>query len=169
MPQAATACTTLEDVGVECTQCGVQMSSHVGSSGQIRYFHCPSCCRWSTSMYSEVLRADTKMRSRPSARVEAAPSSRPAPAPELGSVKQRLASWLEAISGADPYRTLGVASSISDVGLRERYLALARTHHPDKGGDADQMRRINEAYERVLAHRAQRVAAAGGTRFETAA
>jgi hypothetical protein len=127
------------------------MSSHVGSSGTIRYFHCPSCSRWTTSMYTEVLRADTKMRARKSP-VAAAP----APAPVRGSsVKERLESWLQSISGNDPYKTLGVIPSISDAGLRERYLALARTHHPDRGGSADDMRKINEAYEQVLAQREQ--------------
>lgn len=149
MPQAATACTTLEDV--ECTHCGVEMSSHVGSSGTIRYFHCPSCSRWTTSMYSEVLRADTKMRARRSA---VAPAPAPAPARAAAtSVKERLESWLQSLSGNDPYKTLGVIPSISDAGLRERYLALARTHHPDRGGSADEMRKLNEAYEQVLAHR----------------
>lgn len=147
MAQAATACTTLEDVDVECTQCGVRMSSHVGSSGQIRYFHCPSCSRWTTSMYSEVLRADTKMRARRPAATQTTTT--------IGSVKDRLENWLLSLSGKDPYRTLGVIPSISDVGLRERYLALARTHHPDKGGSAEDMRRINEAYEQALAHREQ--------------
>ena len=149
MPQVVTACSTLEDVDVECTHCGVQMTSHVGSSRQIRYFHCPSCSRWSTSMYTEVFKGDTKMRSRPHGAPE------PVAASPGGSVKQRLESWLKSLSGNDPYRTLGVIPSISDVGLRERYLALARTHHPDRGGDVEDMRRINEAYESVLAHREQ--------------
>ena len=152
MPQAATACTTLEEVAVECTHCGVQMTSHLGSGRQIRYFHCPSCSRWTSSAYSEVLRADSKMRSRKPGEVEGPRA--------IGSVKDRLASWLQSLSGSDPYNTLGVPAGISDGGLRERYLALARTHHPDKGGDADQMRRINDAYERVLAHREQRRVAA---------
>jgi len=147
MPQAATACSTLEDVDVECTHCGVRMSSHVGSGRQIRYFHCPSCSRWTSSVYSEVLRADTKMRSRRAGSVE--------PVQATGSVKQRLESWLQSLSGSDPYRTLGVPPGVSDGALRERYLALARTHHPDKGGEADEMRRINDAYERVLASREQ--------------
>lgn len=149
MPQAATACTTLEDV--ECTHCGVEMSSHVGSSGTIRYFHCPSCSRWTTSMYSEVLRADTKMRARKISAAAAPSPERAGPA----SVKERLESWLQSLAGNDPYRTLGVIPSISDAGLRDRYLALARTHHPDRGGSADEMRKINEAYEQVLAHREQ--------------
>ena len=149
MPQVATACSTLEDVDVECTQCGVQMTSHVGSGRQIRYFHCPSCSRWTSSVYSEVLRADTKMRSR-----RAVPSVEPLQ--PSGSVKDRLASWLQSLAGNDPYRTLGVPAAISDVGLRERYLALARTHHPDRGGAVEDMRRINEAYEQVVGDREQR-------------
>ena len=145
MTPAATACTTLKDVDVECTHCGVQMSSHVGSGRLVRYFHCPSCSRWTSSVYSEVLRADTKMRSRrPGA---------PEPLPSMSSVKQRLESWLQSLAGGDPYQTLGVSPAVSDVGLRERYLALARTHHPDKGGAADDMRRINDAYEKVLSYR----------------
>ena len=147
MHQAATACTTLEEADVECTQCAVRMTSHVGSGGKVRYHHCPSCSRWTTSVYSEVLRADTKMRTRrPGA---------PEPTRAIGSVKERLESWLQSLTGNDPYQTLGVTSAISDVGLRERYLALARTHHPDKGGEVDQMRRINDAYERALSFREQ--------------
>lgn len=151
MPQAAPACTTLEEVDVECTHCGVQMSSHVGSGRQIRYFHCPSCSRWTSSVYSEVLRADSKMRARRAAA--------PEPTRAMGSVKVRLESWLQSLAGSDPYRTLGVTAGITDVALREQYLALARTHHPDKGGQVDEMRRINDAYERVLSHRKQRRAA----------
>lgn len=144
MPHAA-ACTTLEDVDVECTYCGVRMSSHVGSGGQIRYFHCPSCSRWTTSTYAEVLRADTKMR----ARRPSADAARPA----FGSVKERLEAWLQALSFGDPYRVLGVSPSDSEAAIRERYLALARQHHPDRGGRTEDMHRVNEAYEQVLLHR----------------
>lgn len=149
-PKVASECTTSEREAlyVECTHCQVQMTSHVGSGRQIRYFHCPSCSRWTTSVYTEVLKGDTKMRSRHSDGSQARSS--------VGSVKERLESWLQALSGNDPYHILGVTPDISDAALRERYLALARTHHPDKGGVAEEMRRINEAYERLLAHRAQR-------------
>lgn len=153
MQRASTACTTVEAIDVECTHCGVRMTSHTGGGGTIRYFHCPSCSRSATSMYSEVFRADSKMRMRK-------PSAEPRVA--MGSVKQRLESWLAAIAVADPYRALGVSPEVSDGALRERYLTLARQHHPDRGGDADQMRRINDAYERVLADRAQRRLAPGG-------
>lgn len=146
---AATAYTTvtLENVDVECTHCGVRMTSHVGSGGQVRYFQCPSCSRWTTSMYTEVLRADTKMRMRRPGSSDQAPGA---------TVKERLEAWLQSISDSDPYRTLGVGPEVSEELLRERYLTLARRHHPDHGGNAEEMRRINDAYERVLAHREQR-------------
>ncbi|HEY1087079.1 MAG TPA: DnaJ domain-containing protein [Archangium sp.] len=151
MHQAATACSTLENVDVECTHCGVRMTSHVGSGRQIRYFHCPSCSRWTTSVYSEVFRADTKMRTRRPGETETR---------STGSVKERLENWLQAIAVSDPYRTLGLSPSASDQSLRERYLSLARTHHPDRGGAPEQMRKINDAYERVLASREKRRAEA---------
>ena len=151
MHQAATACSTLENVDVECTHCGVRMTSHVGSGRQIRYFHCPSCSRWTTSVYSEVFRADTKMRTRRPGETETR---------STGSVKERLENWLQAIAVSDPYRTLGLSPNASDQSLRERYLSLARTHHPDRGGQPEQMRKINDAYERVLASREKRRAEA---------
>lgn len=157
MQKVSTACSTVEALEAECTHCGIRMTSHTGGGGTIRYFHCPSCSRSATSMYSEVFRADSKMRTR-----KAVPESRVA----LGSVKERLENWLAAIAVADPYRTLGVTAESSDNVLRERYLTLARQHHPDRGGDAEQMRRINDAYERVLADRAQRrLAPTGASRL----
>lgn len=142
--QRSSVCQTVEELEVECTHCGVMMTSSSGGGGTIRYFHCPSCSRWTTSMYSEVLRADSKMRTRRPGEERRAPT---------GSVKERLESWLRAIADGDPYQTLGVRPSISDVALRDRYLELARQHHPDRGGDADTMRRVNAAYETVLSER----------------
>jgi hypothetical protein len=124
------------------------MTSHLGSGKQIRYFHCPSCSRWTSSVYTEVLRADSKMRTRKPL-TEAQTSG-------FGSVKERLDRWLRSLELNDPWKTLGVVPEISDVALRERYLTLARQHHPDHGGKAEEMRRINEAYEKVLEQRERR-------------
>jgi hypothetical protein len=47
----------------------------------------------------------------------------------------------------DHYAVLGVVRDASSAELRQAYLALARTHHPDRtGGDAERMREINEAW-----------------------
>ncbi|MEW5739156.1 MAG: J domain-containing protein [Myxococcota bacterium] len=140
------ACTTLDGVDVECTHCGVRMTSHVGSGGQIRYFHCPGCQRWSTSVYPEVFRADTKLRTR-KPRAEA-------PRAAFGSVKERLSRWLaDLAAGEDPFRVLGCSPTDPEDRIRERYLALARRHHPDAGGSLEKMKQLNRAYERALGER----------------
>lgn len=150
-PAAARVSTVDLEAGfVECTHCGVAMSSHVGSGGMVRYFHCPSCARWTTSVYSEVLSADTRMRARPAVT---------APAPEAppasgGEVKRRLASWLRSLQPPSPWQVLGCSPLDPDSVVRERYLALARTHHPDHGGHPDAMRRVNEAWRAVQDRRA---------------
>lgn len=46
--------------------------------------------------------------------------------------------------------TLGLSADYSEAELRDTYRRLARTHHPDRGGDADFMMTINSAYERLL-------------------
>lgn len=138
--------TTLQDVDVECTHCGVRMSQHTGS-GSVRYFHCPTCHRWVTSMYTEVFKADAKVRTR-------------APVPEgptpFDRVKDRLERWLASLDSQDPYKVLGVSPMDSDARIREAYRELAIANHPDRGGSADKMREINSAYERVYQHREQK-------------
>lgn len=139
-------CDTLEGVDVECTHCGVRMTSHVGSGGQVRYFHCPGCQRWTTSVYTEVFRADTKLRMRKPRAEE--------PRAAFDGVKERLSRWLESLGGSeDPWRVLGCAPTDPEERIRERYLALARRHHPDAGGSVEKMQQINRAYAAVLGER----------------
>jgi hypothetical protein len=144
--RVAATCKTLEDVDVECTHCQVAMTCHVGSSA-VRYFQCPSCHRWVSSMYSEVLRADAKVRARP--RGEGAFGA-------FGAVRERLSKWLHALDEQDPYRTLGVSPSDTTDRIREKYRELALVNHPDRGGSIERMRAINDAYERIAMHRERR-------------
>ena len=75
--------------GVECTTCGLTMSSQLGSGGQVRYFHCARCQRWCTSFYQEALTGQAGMR-------PCAPApARPAPPDD---VQARIASWLKALA-----------------------------------------------------------------------
>jgi curved DNA-binding protein CbpA len=50
-----------------------------------------------------------------------------------------------------PYDVLGVSPDASQAEIRRAYLSLARRHHPDAGGDADDMRRLNEAWAALSA------------------
>ena len=73
-------------------------------------------------------------------------------------VKNRLDRWLAALEDQDPYRVLGVSPMDTPDRIREAYRELAVAHHPDRGGDPDRMRQINEAYERIHFHRERRKA-----------
>ncbi len=45
------------------------------------------------------------------------------------------------------YETLGVSQKASASEIKKAYRKLARTHHPDHGGDADEFAKIAAAYE----------------------
>ncbi len=51
--------------------------------------------------------------------------------------------------GKDYYSILGAEREASRAEIERLYKRLAKNHHPDRGGDEEEMKRINEAY-RVL-------------------
>ena len=46
----------------------------------------------------------------------------------------------------DPYKVLGVSEDANKDQLKKAYRKLAAQHHPDKGGDEDKFKEVNEAY-----------------------
>lgn len=50
-------------------------------------------------------------------------------------------------STPDYYKTLGVPRTASADDIKKAFRKLARTHHPDAGGDEAKFKEINEAYE----------------------
>ena len=59
--------------------------------------------------------------------------------------------------GEDYYSILGADEDTPQDEIERRYKRLAVRHHPDRGGDEDEMKAINEAY-RVLGNEAARQA-----------
>ena len=55
----------------------------------------------------------------------------------------------EAEPEKDYYHVLGAEEDSSRADIERRYKRLARRHHPDRGGDEEEMKNINEAW-RVL-------------------
>jgi len=47
----------------------------------------------------------------------------------------------------DYYKILGVSKKADKEEIRKAYKELAKEHHPDRGGDADKFKEINEAHE----------------------
>jgi curved DNA-binding protein CbpA len=66
---------------------------------------------------------------------------------------------------ADPYETLGVASTVTDAELRAAYRRAVQRHHPDhNGGSPESARRFEEIQEAYARIRALRVKHPGGAR-----
>ena len=49
----------------------------------------------------------------------------------------------------NPYETLGVESGASEEEVKEAYRDLAKEHHPDRGGNEEKFKEIQEAYEQI--------------------
>lgn len=47
----------------------------------------------------------------------------------------------------DYYETLGIKRDASKADIKKAFREAAKKHHPDKGGDAEKFKKINEAYE----------------------
>lgn len=135
---------TLENVEVECTHCGVRMTCSAGP--RVKYFRCGSCHRWVSSVYTDIFKADAKMRTHPVKEKTEADE-------RFIAVKDRLEQWLAALDDQDPYRVLGVSPSDSPDVVRARFKELALERHPDRGGSEAKMRELNVAYEKILRHR----------------
>jgi hypothetical protein len=146
MSAAAVSWQTLDNVEVECTHCGVRMTMHEGSGRRVKYFRCGSCHRWVSSTYTDIFRSDAKLRTHAVKDTSAEDAT-------FIQVKGRLDRWLAALEEQDPYHVLGVSPLDSPEAVRTRYRELAMERHPDRGGSAEKMGELNDAYERILRHR----------------
>jgi len=53
-------------------------------------------------------------------------------------------------SGNEWWGVLGISRTASRAEIVNAYRALAKIHHPDVGGDADEFKRLRAAYETAL-------------------
>ena len=47
----------------------------------------------------------------------------------------------------DYYKTLGIAQNATKEEIKKKYRELAHKYHPDKGGDEQKFKELNEAYQ----------------------
>ena len=81
---------------VECTHCGVLMTSWSAAGSPVRYWQCPFCSRTHSSLYSEVFERRAGARRVDAALASAAPAALPQASPEeirWASLKARAARW----------------------------------------------------------------------------
>lgn len=79
----------------------------------------------------------------------AAPVRSTRPTSDFEEVKRRLEAWLRRLDEQDPWFVLGVHPGADLDEVRARYRELALEHHPDRGGDPVQMRRILHAWDQI--------------------
>lgn len=67
--------------------------------------------------------------------------------------KRRTSRWVPPSQSWGPWRVLYLSENAPEVVVTAAYRALAREHHPDYGGDRDEMAAINAAYEEIRQRR----------------
>jgi DnaJ-class molecular chaperone len=50
----------------------------------------------------------------------------------------------------DPWEVLGVSKDADENTVKKAYRKLAMKHHPDKGGDSEKFKQIQNAYDRII-------------------
>jgi len=70
--------------------------------------------------------------------------------------------WENSVNPARPLlerqqalKVLGLPPNATPLQIKRRYRALAKRHHPDRGGDPKQMQRIIAAYELLMKEHAR--------------
>jgi uncharacterized Zn finger protein (UPF0148 family) len=137
----------------DCRQCGLPLMLLKAEGSPVGYYRCPRCDRQTATSYSEGLRQTARPHATADDRAEETLRQS-----ELREVRDRLDRWLAKAEGSDPFVVLGLRPSASLHDARERFHELALQHHPDRGGNAEQMRRFIEAYDLVrdrLSHAAR--------------
>jgi hypothetical protein len=139
----------------DCRQCGLPLILMQPGGSPVGYYRCPRCDRQIATSYGEALRHTARPHATANDRAQAELRDS-----ELRGVRERLDRWLAKAEGNDPFLTLGLRPNASLAEARERFHDLALQHHPDRGGNAEQMRRLIEAYD-VVRDRLSKAARSG--------
>ena len=60
------------------------------------------------------------------------------------------------LSPDNPYVILGVRPEASTIVIKAAYRAMAKEKHPDAGGNPEDFKKIQEAYEEIMRQRGER-------------
>ncbi len=122
----------------DCRACALPLVLVRAPGSLVGYWCCPRCDRRFATSYESELRAAAGRR-RQAGEEDGA----------LRDVRERLDRFLARAEGADPFAVLGLPPQATLAEARERFHALALRFHPDRGGDAEAMRRVIEAFDAV--------------------
>ncbi|MHB8416808.1 MAG: J domain-containing protein [Myxococcales bacterium] len=129
---------------LDCRQCGLPLLFLRSPRSPVGYYRCPRCDRLVASSDAGALEVTATPREQRASRAEAEERER-----ALRPFRDRLDRWLAVAEGRDPFAALGLRPGADLAEARERFHDLALQHHPDRGGDAERMRKLIEAYDQV--------------------
>jgi hypothetical protein len=118
------------DASIECTHCGVVMTSWSARGSPIRYYQCPFCTRTHSSLYGEVFRR------RAGARVMVAPPRAARPS-EIPMASQDDARWARVKTSA--------ARWFARVEADQQSVASRRPDAPRRAANEDDIPEVDPA------------------------
>jgi hypothetical protein len=129
---------------LDCRQCGLPLIFLQAEHSPVGYYRCARCDRLVAATDERALRAATTSRGERVAGAVAAERER-----AWRPFRDRLDRFLARAERRDPFAALGLSPDATLAEARERFHQLALEHHPDRGGDAERMRSLIEAFDQV--------------------
>lgn len=129
---------------LDCRQCGLPLVFVRSDGSLVGYYRCPRCDRLLADTDERALELTAMSAAQQAARREAEERAR-----AWRPLRERLDRFLARAERKDPFAALGLSAGATLAQARERFHELALEHHPDRGGDAERMRALIEAYDQV--------------------
>ena len=132
---------TTETEALACRRCGERLSVSRAEGSPVTYYRCNCCGMTVSSADLAALRAVARA-------IEDGSSSAQDDA-ELHEWRRRLDVFNAHADQTDPFQRLGLPPDATLGEARERFHALAMAQHPDRGGEAEALGAIVDAFDRV--------------------
>ena len=123
-----------------CRRCGEQLAASRAEGSLVTYYRCNCCGTTGTTADPVALRSVARA-------VDEAPAA--TDDAEIDEWRRRLDAFNAHADQTDPYQRLGLPPSATLGEARERFHELAMERHPDRGGEAEALGAIVDAFDRI--------------------
>jgi hypothetical protein len=132
---------TIENEALACRRCGEQLSVSRAEGSPVTYYRCNCCGMTVSSADLAALRAV--------ARTIEDGTGTAQDDTEIDEWRRRLDAFNAHANQTDPFQRLGLPPDATLGEARERFHTLAMAQHPDRGGEAEALGAIVDAFDRV--------------------
>jgi hypothetical protein len=131
---------TIESEPLACRRCGEQLSVSRAEGSPVTYYRCNVCGMTVSTADLAALRAVARAIADGSAAQDDT---------EIHEWRRRLDAFTVRADQTDPFLRLGLPPDATLGEARARYHTLVMTQHPDRGGEAEELGAIVDAFDRV--------------------